>query len=103
VWWLSGGGEFIDSLSAHPARVVISTGHVYVSGNIGLAYLKRTTDFKLAEGGVKGQIVSPCCCDSYQSLTFYGELKRASLENLSKPPDRAWSILSKGPYSRRIF
>jgi reactive intermediate/imine deaminase len=47
------------------SQAVISKGHVYVSGNIGLAELTDATNFKLAEGGVKGQV-------------------RTALENLSK-------------------
>jgi len=56
-----------DALPPLPAfsQAVISKGHVYVSGNIGLAQLTDTSNFKLAEGGVKGQA-------------------RAALENLSK-------------------
>jgi len=58
--------------------VVISKGHVYVSRNNGFAHLKRATDFKLAEGGVKGQTVSPCCCNSYPHLKFGGEFEARS-------------------------
>jgi len=47
------------------SQAVISKGHVYVSGNIGLDELVDATKFKLAEGGVKGQ-------------------SRAALQNLSK-------------------
>ena len=73
--FVCGGGGFIDSLPTYSAQVVISKGHVYVSRNNGFAHLKRATDFKLAEGGVKGQTVSPCCCGSYPRLTFYRELE----------------------------
>lgn len=56
-----------DALPPLPtfSQAVISKDHVYVSGNIGLAELTDTTNFKLAEGGVKEQV-------------------RAALENLSK-------------------
>jgi len=47
------------------SQAVISKGHVYASGNIGLAELTDATNFKLAEGGIKGQV-------------------RAALQNLSQ-------------------
>ncbi|KIM89825.1 hypothetical protein PILCRDRAFT_94981 [Piloderma croceum F 1598] len=56
-----------DALPLLPtfSQAVISKGHVYASGNIGLTELTDNTNFKLAEGGVKGQT-------------------RAAIQNLSK-------------------
>ena len=84
--FVCGGSKFIDSLPTYSAQAVISKGHIYVSRNNGFAHLQRATDFKLAEGGIKGQTVSPCCCDSYQSLTFYSEFEaRITRKSLQSP------------------
>jgi enamine deaminase RidA (YjgF/YER057c/UK114 family) len=85
--------DYIRTCDAHEltlhflssAQAVISNGHVYVTGNIGLTHLTDATDFKFAEGGVKEQVVSTLRSPLWaESDDMRDHDKRVALENLSK-------------------